>query len=207
MEFFRYYHSVRSGSIYISRPSFIPKLSKLLHSSLVWARYGVSFVAYGFWWLSNQSFGFLLTVLCSISCYTDRDISKASCNYINEMNILHISYLHNLFTVGCAWCNWCESYNSPSFNSREVVMEPALLSLAAPWVVKTKTSSAATGARVCTWQLSVFSVRAHVHTSSRKLPWCSVLALSCGICSPKNSEKAPHGSPVRASHGVSIVDS
>ena len=29
---------------------FHPKLSKMLHSSLVRARYGVSFVSYGFWW-------------------------------------------------------------------------------------------------------------------------------------------------------------
>ena len=31
-------------------PIFHPKLSKMLHSSLVWAMYGVSFVGYGFWW-------------------------------------------------------------------------------------------------------------------------------------------------------------
>ena len=31
-------------------PIFHPKLSKMLHSSLVRARYGVSFVSYGFWW-------------------------------------------------------------------------------------------------------------------------------------------------------------
>ena len=29
---------------------FHPKLSKMLHTSLVRARYGVSFVSYGFWW-------------------------------------------------------------------------------------------------------------------------------------------------------------
>ena len=27
-----------------------------------------------------------------------------------------------------------------------------------------------------------------------------------GICSPKNSEKAPYGSPARVTHGMSIVD-
>ena len=31
-------------------PIFHPKLSKMLHSSPVRARYGVSFVSYGFWW-------------------------------------------------------------------------------------------------------------------------------------------------------------
>ena len=31
-------------------PIFHPKLSKMLHSSLVRARYAVSFVSYGFWW-------------------------------------------------------------------------------------------------------------------------------------------------------------
>ena len=31
-------------------PIFHPKLSKMLHSSIVRARYGVSFVSYGFWW-------------------------------------------------------------------------------------------------------------------------------------------------------------
>ena len=31
-------------------PILNPKLSKMLHSSLVRARYGVSFVSYGFWW-------------------------------------------------------------------------------------------------------------------------------------------------------------
>ena len=93
MEFFRYYHTVSSRSIYISHPSFIQILSTLLHRSPVRARYGVSFVAYGFWWESNQSCGFLLPVLFSISCYTDRDISKASSNYIREMNVSHISYI------------------------------------------------------------------------------------------------------------------
>ena len=79
MEFFTYYYTLRSRSIYISRPSFIQKFSKMLHSSLVKAKNGVSFVGYGFWWWPNQSFGILLPVLCSISCYTDGDISKATC--------------------------------------------------------------------------------------------------------------------------------
>ena len=29
-------------------------------------------------------------------------------------------------------------------------------------------------------------------------PWCSTLLISCGIFSPKNSERMPHSSPVRA---------
>ena len=41
----------------------------------------------------KPEFWLLLPVLCSMSCYTDRDISKASRNYISETNVSHISYI------------------------------------------------------------------------------------------------------------------
>ena len=41
----------------------------------------------------KPEFWLLLPVLCSMSCYTGRDISKASRNYISETNVSHISYI------------------------------------------------------------------------------------------------------------------
>ena len=66
-------------------PIFHPKLSRMLHSSL--------FCELRILMKPNQSFGFLLPVLCSMSCYTDRDISKASRNYISETSVSHINYI------------------------------------------------------------------------------------------------------------------
>ena len=62
----------------------------------------------------------------------------------------HNVCLYTLFTVRFAWWNWCELCSGIPYHSKpEVVKEPALSSLAAPWVVKTTTSGAATGVSVC----------------------------------------------------------
>ena len=71
---------------------FHPKLSKMLHRSPVRARYGV-FCELRILMIVKPEFWLLLPVLCSMSCYTGRDISKASRNYISETNVSHISYI------------------------------------------------------------------------------------------------------------------
>ena len=74
-------------------PIFHPKLSKMLHSSPVRARYGGVFCELRILMIVKPEFWLLLPVLCSMSCYTGRDISKASRNYISETNVSHISYI------------------------------------------------------------------------------------------------------------------
>ena len=74
-------------------PIFHPKLSKMLPTSFIRARYEVSFCGLWIPVIVKPEFWFLLPLLCLISCYNDRDISKASSNYISEMNVSHISYI------------------------------------------------------------------------------------------------------------------
>ena len=46
-----------------------------------------------------------------------------------------------------------------------------------------------------------------LHVKARRISNNSALKISRGIFSPKNSEKTPHSSPVRASYGASAVSS
>ena len=127
----------------------------MAHESTVWVIYGRLF---GLIVLP----GLALIPVCfwSISCYIDRDLSRAYNIYISEINVSYICYMMpasmiyiykyiyiywNICMMKFLW-NFILFYNFSS-NKSGVVMGPALSSLVAPQVVIT-TSGAARGGRV-----------------------------------------------------------
>ena len=126
----------------------------MAHESTVWVIYGR---LYGL--IVWPGLALIPVCFWSISCYIDRDLSRAYNIYISEINVSYICYMMPACmiyvyiyiyiytcTVISVWWNFCETlfYNFSS-NKSGVVMGPALSSLVAPHVVITTSGAARVG--------------------------------------------------------------